>query len=105
MQANVGRAPLIALLCGYVLYLGATNQLGLYVHPRYHLFTMIASAIGMIVMAIDSIRQIRAGLRSRKANVTRKQRRPAISTLLFITIIAIVCLIILFSIFVGIKIG
>lgn len=37
----------------YITFLGATNQLGLYIHPRYTLFTVIMAVIAFILTSVD----------------------------------------------------
>lgn len=59
------KAPLklaITLTAVYVLYLGVTNRLGLYIHPRYEVFTLVMAGIALLMaLASQSTDESHAG--------------------------------------------
>lgn len=57
---------LIAMASVATIWLGATQQLALYIHPRYNLFSIIFSLIGLIFIAFCF------NLRSSNKKITRK---------------------------------
>jgi len=52
----LGRQPLRfwyllgAIVCFAILAIGLRNQLGYYIHPRYHIFTMVLAMVGGVLM-------------------------------------------------------
>lgn len=55
-----------------ILWLGATGQLALYIHPRYFVFTMVMASIAAVVVAIAIVLLVRG--RS-VAGLTPRERR------------------------------
>lgn len=55
MRFNLPPSRIIILLIvsSYVVYLGFTSQLNLYIHPRYVIFTFVMSLISLFVTFID----------------------------------------------------
>ncbi len=43
---------LTAIAAVATVWLGATKQLGLYIHPRYNIFSLVACAVGLIVIVL-----------------------------------------------------
>ena len=48
------------LVCGYILLLASRDQLGFYTHPRYHLFAVIISIVGVALFLIDIMLQFKS---------------------------------------------
>jgi uncharacterized repeat protein (TIGR03943 family) len=48
------RLTILAMATSYVLYLAYQNQLNLYIHPRYIVFTTILSVLGLLLTLLDS---------------------------------------------------
>lgn len=46
------RTAVLLVSATYILHLGAAGRLGFYIHPRYIVFTIVLSALGLIVTAI-----------------------------------------------------
>lgn len=60
MFANLLRSMGGILVCGYILLLASRDQLGFYTHPRYHLFAVIISIVGVALFLIDIMLQFRS---------------------------------------------
>lgn len=61
---------LVAVIAAATLWLGATGQLGLYIHPRYDVFTIALGAIGLVGCAAA------VGLAVRRAVAARRTIVP-----------------------------
>lgn len=59
MFANLLRSMGGILVCGYILLLASRDQLGFYTHPRYHLFAVIISIVGVALFLIDIMLQFK----------------------------------------------
>lgn len=70
----------------YILYLGARDQLDLYIHPRYINFTLTMSVIGALVIAYAYYNQSKKITKNNKKLTLKMQDIP----LLFIVFVAIV---------------
>lgn len=84
MLVNLIRSIGGVAACGYLLLLAARGQLGTYLHPRYHLFTATIAAIGLILLLIDIILQLR---RRKKTHAAATSHR--LSLLSWITLIVL----------------
>lgn len=62
MRANLAKSLGGIAACGYVLLLACRGQLGFYIHPRYHLFAVILSTIGIAFLIIDIVLQLKSGV-------------------------------------------
>lgn len=60
MFANLLRSIGGILACGYILLLASRDQLGFYTHPRYHLFAVIISIVGVALFLIDIMLQFKS---------------------------------------------
>ena len=60
MFANLLRSMGGILVCGYILLLASRDQLGFYTHPRYHLFAVIISIVGVALFLIDIMLQFKS---------------------------------------------
>lgn len=45
----------LLLATTFVVYLGLTGQLTLYIHPRYVIFTVVMAAIGLFLLLVNSV--------------------------------------------------
>lgn len=59
MYANLAKSIGGIVVCAYILLLAWRDQLGFYVHPRYHTFAVIISVIGVILLLIDIMLQLK----------------------------------------------
>ena len=71
MFVNLFRSIASLAVCGYLIFLASRGQLDTYIHPRYHLFTIIIAAIGAGFLIIDIISQLR---RQSPSSGTRRER-------------------------------
>ncbi|QWQ31697.1 hypothetical protein KOY49_01650 [Candidatus Minimicrobia vallesae] len=59
MYANLAKSIGGIVVCVYILLLAWRDQLGFYVHPRYHTFAVVISVIGVILLLIDIMLQLK----------------------------------------------
>ena len=65
------------IVCGYILLLACRDQLGFYIHPRYHIFASIISIIGIILLLIDTMLQLKLKVPVKPAKFSLKSVKPA----------------------------
>lgn len=51
---HLGQRVVLLALIVYVLHLGFSRQLALYIHPRYNVFTLCMAAIGFVLLFIQT---------------------------------------------------
>lgn len=80
------------LACGYIILIAVRGQLGFYIHPRYHLLTVVATVAGSMLLLLDIILELHynlAGKRRASAGATTAEHpekpRRKISLLSIIT--------------------
>lgn len=64
-------------MCGYILLLACRDQLGFYIHPRYHIFASIISIIGIVLLLIDTMLQLKIKVSVKPAKFSLKSVKPA----------------------------
>lgn len=64
-------------MCGYILLLACRDQLGFYIHPRYHIFASIISIIGIVLLLIDTMLQLKLKASVKPAKFSLKSVKPA----------------------------
>ena len=64
-------------MCGYILLLACRDQLGFYIHPRYHIFASIISIVGIVLLLIDTMLQLKLKASVKPAKFSLKSVKPA----------------------------
>ena len=64
-------------MCGYILLLACRDQLGFYIHPRYHIFASIISIVGIVFLLIDTTLQLKLKASVKPAKFSLKSVKPA----------------------------
>lgn len=64
-------------MCGYILLLACRDQLGFYIHPRYHIFASIISIVGIVLLLIDTMLQLKLKVSVKPAKFSLKSVKPA----------------------------
>jgi TIGR03943 family protein len=65
------------IVCGYILLLACRDQLGFYIHPRYHIFASIISIVGIILLLIDTMLQLKIKSSVKSIKFSLKSVKPA----------------------------
>lgn len=78
MYANLAKSIGGIVVCVYILLLAWRDQLGFYVHPRYHTFAVIISVIGVILLLIDIMLQLKNKPAKDKSRISLKKNYPDI---------------------------
>lgn len=77
MRVNLLKSIGGIIVCGYILLLACRDQLGFYIHPRYHIFASIISIIGIILLLIDTMLQLKLKASVKPAKFSLKSVKPA----------------------------
>jgi len=79
MRVNLLKSIGGIIVCGYILLLACRDQLGFYIHPRYHIFASIISIIGIVLLLIDTMLQLKfkSATKPIKSKFNPKQVKPA----------------------------
>ena len=77
MRVNLLKSIGGIIVCGYILLLACRDQLGFYIHPRYHIFASIISIIGIVLLLIDTILQLKLKASVKPAKFSLKSVKPA----------------------------
>jgi len=70
---------LITAISAVALWLAASGQLVLYIHPRYIVFTVIMAAIALVLVVAAVASAASRRRRDEEAPVSRRERAPRIS--------------------------
>lgn len=82
MFANIFRSIASIAVCSYLLFLASRGQLDHYIHPRYHLFTVIVALIGLGLLLLDAALQLR-----RPPRPAPRHARPSLISWMVIVVI------------------
>ena len=74
MRVNLLKSFGGIIVCGYILLLACRDQLGFYIHPRYHIFASIISIVGIVLLLIDTMLQLKLKV---SAKLSLKSVKPA----------------------------
>ncbi len=77
MRVNLLKSIGGIIVCGYILLLACRDQLGFYIHPRYHIFASIISIIGIVLLLIDTMLQLKLKVSVKPTKLSLKSVRPA----------------------------
>ena len=77
MRVNLLKSIGGIIVCGYILLLACRDHLGFYIHPRYHIFASIISIIGIILLLIDTMLQLKLKASVKPAKLSLKSVKPA----------------------------
>ena len=77
MRVNLLKSIGGIIVCGYILLLAYRDQLGFYIHPRYHIFASIISIVGIILLLIDTMLQLKLKASVKPAKFSLKSVKPA----------------------------
>ena len=77
MRVNLLKSFGGIIVCGYILLLACRDQLGFYIHPRYHIFASIISIIGIVLLLIDTRLQLKLKTPVKPAKFSLKSVKPA----------------------------
>lgn len=77
MRVNLLKSIGGIIVCGYILLLACRDQLGFYIHPRYHIFTSIISIVGIVLLLIDTILQLKLKVSVKPTKLSLKSVKPA----------------------------
>jgi TIGR03943 family protein len=77
MRVNLLKSIGGIIVCGYILLLACRDQLGFYIHPRYHIFASIISIIGIVLLLIDTMLQLKLKASVKPAKFSLKSVKPA----------------------------
>lgn len=77
MRVNLLKSIGGIIVCGYILLLACRDQLGFYIHPRYHIFASIISIIGIVLLLIDTMLQLKLKVSVKPAKFSLKSVKPA----------------------------
>ena len=76
MYADLTKSIGGIVICAYILLLAWRDQLGFYVHPRYHTFAVVISVIGVILLLIDIMLQLKNKPAKDKSRISLKKITP-----------------------------
>ena len=77
MRVNLLKSIGGIIVCGYILLLACRDQLGFYIHPRYHIFASIISIIGIVLLLIDTMLQLKIKSSVKSTKLSLKSVKPA----------------------------
>ena len=77
MRVNLLKSIGGIIVCGYILLLACRDQLGFYIHPRYHIFASIISIVGIVFLLIDTMLQLKLKASVKPAKFSLKSVKPA----------------------------
>ena len=77
MRVNLLKSIGGIIVCGYILLLACRDQLGFYIHPRYHIFASIISIVGIVLLLIDTMLQLKLKVSVKPAKFSLKSVKPA----------------------------
>ena len=77
MRVNLLKSIGGIIVCGYILLLACHDQLGFYIHPRYHIFASIISIIGIVLLLIDTMLQLKLKVSVKPTKLSLKSVKPA----------------------------
>ena len=77
MRVNLLKSIGGIIVCGYILLLACRDQLGFYIHPRYHIFASIISIVGIVLLLIDTMLQLKLKVSVKPAKSSLKSVKPA----------------------------
>lgn len=77
MRVNLLKSIGGIIICGYILLLACRDQLGFYIHPRYHIFASIISIVGIVLLLIDTMLQLKLKASVKPAKFRLKSVKPA----------------------------
>ena len=77
MRVNLLKSIGGIIVCSYILLLACRDQLGFYIHPQYHIFASIISIIGIILLLIDTMLQLKLKASVKPAKFSLKSVKPA----------------------------
>ena len=77
MRVNLLKSFGGIIVCGYILLLACRDQLGFYIHPRYHIFASIISIVGIVLLLIDTMLQLKIKVSVKPAKFSLKSVKPA----------------------------
>ena len=77
MRVNLLKSIGGIIVCGYILLLACRDQLGFYIHPRYHIFASIISIIGIVLLLIDTMLQLKIKSSVKSIKLSLKSAKPA----------------------------
>ena len=87
MRVNLLKSIGGIIVCGYILLLACRDQLGFYIHPRYHIFASIISIVGIVLLLIDTMLQLKLKVSVKPAKFSLKSVKP-VSYLAIIILLA-----------------
>ena len=77
MRVNLLKSIGGIIVCGYILLLACRDQLGFYIHPRYHIFASIISIVGIVLLLIDTMLQLKLKVSIRPTKLSLKSVKLA----------------------------
>ena len=77
MRVNLLKSIGGIIVCGYILLLACRDQLGFYIHPRYHIFASIISIVGIVLLLIDTMLQLKLKVSVKPTKLSLKSVKPA----------------------------
>lgn len=77
MRVNLLKSIGGIIVCGYILLLACRDQLGFYIHPRYHIFASIISIVGIVLLLIDTMLQLNLKASVKPAKFSLKSVKSA----------------------------
>lgn len=77
MRVNLLKSIGGIIVCGYILLLACRDQLGFYIHPRYHIFASIISIVGIVLLLIDTMLQLKLKVSVKPAKFSLKSVKPS----------------------------
>ena len=77
MRVNLLKSIGGIIVCSYILLLACRDQLGFYIHPRYHIFASIISIVGIVLLLIDTMLQLKLKVSVKPAKLSLKSVKPA----------------------------
>jgi TIGR03943 family protein len=77
MRVNLLKSIGGIIVCSYILLLACRDQLGFYIHPRYHIFASIISIVGIVLLLIDTMLQLKLKVSVKPAEFSLKSVKPA----------------------------
>ena len=77
MRVNLLKSIGGIIVCGYILLLACRDQLGFYIHPRYHIFASIISIVGIVLLLIDTMLQLKLKVSVKPIKFSLKRVKPA----------------------------
>ena len=77
MRVNLLKSIGGIIVCGYILLLACRDQLDFYIHPRYHIFASIINIIGIVLLLIDTMLQLKLKVSVKPTKLSLKSVKPA----------------------------